>query len=157
VPSKHCCNKFSTHTADSIFAGVTGPASMSQPPPLAMHTFPAQTRLSLQAVPSHKQATAIGTSPFIPPSLPPPPRYQDYQASDIPVVEDSSTRSRVRVMAGSHAGVTGPFSMVSPGLLMDVVLQPGGSVRLEVPQDWTRFAYVYDGKCVGGRGGERRA
>lgn len=84
----------------------------------------------------------------------PPPRYQDYQAADIPVVEDSSTRSRVRVMAGSHAGVRGPISMVNPGLLMDVVLQPGGSVRLEVPQDWTSFAYVYDGVwqyvCGGG-------
>jgi hypothetical protein len=73
------------------------------------------------------------------------PRYQDYQAADIPVVQDSSTRSRVRVMAGSYAGVTGPISMVNPGLLMDVVLQPGGSVRLEVPHDWTSFAYVYDG------------
>jgi len=52
-------------------------------------------------------------------------RYQDYQASDIPVVEDSSSGSRVRVMAGSHQGTVGPITMVNPGMLLDVVLQVG--------------------------------
>lgn len=71
------------------------------------------------------------------------PRYQDYQASDIPVVEDSS--SRVRIMAGTHAGTTGPITMVNPGMLMDVIVKPGGSVKIDVPQDWSSFAYIYDG------------
>jgi hypothetical protein len=54
------------------------------------------------------------------------------------------------VREGLEGGVGG---MVNPGLLMDVVLQPGGSVRLEIPQDWTSFAYVYDGEWgCGGRG-----
>lgn len=73
------------------------------------------------------------------------PRYQDYQAADIPVVEDAASSSTVRVMAGSHAGTVGPITMVNPGMLLDVVLGPGGSVRLEVPQDYSSFAYVYDG------------
>ena len=81
------------------------------------------------------------------------PRYQDYQASDIPVVEDSSSGSRVRVMAGQHAGTTGPISMVNPGMLLDVILSPGGSVRVEVPQGWSSFAYVYDGEPMLGGGG----
>lgn len=79
-------------------------------------------------------------------------RYQDYQASDIPVVEDAAAGSRVRVMAGSHAGTQGPIKMVNPGMLLDVVLAPGGSVRVEVPQEWSSFAYVYDGEQEGGGG-----
>lgn len=71
------------------------------------------------------------------------------------MVEDTPRGSRVRVMAGSHAGTSGPISMVNPGMLLDVGLGPGGSVRLEVPQDYSSFAYVYDGGGVwGGGGGE---
>ncbi|GLC68092.1 hypothetical protein PLESTF_000645200 [Pleodorina starrii] len=73
------------------------------------------------------------------------PRYQDYQRGDIPVVE-SSPGASVRVMAGSHAGVTGPIQMRNPGLLMDVRLAPGASVSQEVPEGWNGFAYVYDGE-----------
>lgn len=69
------------------------------------------------------------------------------------MVEDTPRGSRVRVMAGSHAGTSGPISMVNPGMLLDVGLGPGGSVRLEVPQDYSSFAYVYDGGGVwGGEG-----
>jgi redox-sensitive bicupin YhaK (pirin superfamily) len=49
-------------------------------------------------------------------------------------------------MAGQHAGTTGPISMVNPGMLLDVILSPGGSVRVDVPQGWSSFAYVYDGE-----------
>ncbi|KAF6260846.1 RmlC-like cupin domain-containing protein [Scenedesmus sp. NREL 46B-D3] len=71
------------------------------------------------------------------------PRYQDYQASDIPAVEAGG--SRVRVMAGRHAGTTGPIVMKNPGMLFDVILQPGAAVTLQVPRGWAGFAYVYDG------------
>lgn len=72
-----------------------------------------------------------------------PYRYQDYQASDIPAVEAAG--SRVRVMAGQHAGTNGPIVMKNPGMLYDVILQPGAAVTLQVPQGWSGFAYVYDG------------
>jgi hypothetical protein len=74
------------------------------------------------------------------------PRYQDYQASDIPAVETSS--SRVRVMAGSYSGTTGPIAMKNPGMLLDVVLQPGAEVDIQVPREYTGFIYCYDGKGV---------
>lgn len=51
------------------------------------------------------------------------PRYQDYQAGDIPAAE--SKGASVRVMAGESGGVTGPVKMKNPGLLLDVRLQPG--------------------------------
>eukprot|EP00879_Flechtneria_rotunda_P021208 GHRR01022341.1.p1 GENE.GHRR01022341.1~~GHRR01022341.1.p1 ORF type:complete len:191 (+),score=76.57 GHRR01022341.1:780-1352(+) len=70
-------------------------------------------------------------------------RYQDYQASDIPVVE--APGSRVRVMAGEHHGTTGPITMKNPGMLLDIVLQPGADITVQVPNGWAGFAYVYDG------------
>jgi redox-sensitive bicupin YhaK (pirin superfamily) len=35
--------------------------------------------------------------------------------------------------------------MKNPGMLFDVILQPGSAVTLQVPQGWAGFAYVYDG------------
>ncbi len=45
----------------------------------------------------------------------------------------SSPGASVRVMAGSHGGVSGPIQMRNPGLLMDVRLDPGASFTQEVP------------------------
>jgi hypothetical protein len=60
-------------------------------------------------------------------------RYQDYQKDDIPVVPlDAEGASSVRVMAGVHAGTTGPIKMRNPGLLMDVRLAPKGTFKQEV-------------------------
>lgn len=42
------------------------------------------------------------------------------------------SRASVRVMAGSHGGVTGPIKMRNPGLLMDVRLPPGAKFTQEV-------------------------
>lgn len=60
-------------------------------------------------------------------------RYQDYQASDIPVVQEGGVC--VRVMAGTHSGTTGPIEMRNPGLLMDVTLTKGSTFVQEVRLD----------------------
>ena len=52
---------------------------------------------------------------------------QDYQAESIPIVEADGCR--VRVMAGSAQGVTGPVFMRNPGMLLDVQLEPGATFR----------------------------
>lgn len=52
---------------------------------------------------------------------------QDYQAESIPIVE--SEGCRVRVMAGSAQGVTGPVFMRNPGMLLDVELAPGATFQ----------------------------
>ena len=57
-------------------------------------------------------------------------RYQDYQASDIPVVQQGGVT--VRVMAGSRRGTLGPIEMRNPGLLMDVTLAQGSTFKQEV-------------------------
>lgn len=80
------------------------------------------------------------------------PRYQDYQADDIPAAE--SDGASVRVMAGSRGGVAGPIKLRNPGMLLDVRLQPGASFTQHVPEAWNGFAYVYEGK---GRIGDKNA
>ena len=52
-------------------------------------------------------------------------RYQDYQASDIPIVADQGVS--VRVMAGEYFGTTGPIALRNPGMLLDVILSPGAT------------------------------
>eukprot|EP00798_Chlamydomonas_sp_ICE-L_P021311 gene21311-28242_t len=72
------------------------------------------------------------------------PRYQDYQAEDIPIQEDGNGTS-VRVMAGESLGAVGPIKMRNPGLLMDIRMKPGASFMQLVPKEWSGFAYVYEG------------
>ncbi|KAK9826662.1 hypothetical protein WJX74_008539 [Apatococcus lobatus] len=71
------------------------------------------------------------------------PRYQDYQADEIPSVrKDGAT---VRVMAGESWGTIGPIKLRNPGFLLDVTLQKGGRFVQPVPPEWTTFAYVCQG------------
>jgi redox-sensitive bicupin YhaK (pirin superfamily) len=85
------------------------------------------------------------------------PRYQDYQAKDIPVVEDNGVR--VRVMAGEYKGSKGPIAMRNPGLLMDVTVSKGATFTTEIPKGWSAFAYVSEGsgKLSGTKGSEKQA
>jgi len=72
------------------------------------------------------------------------PRYQDYQAKDIPIASGGDGVS-VRVMAGETFGVSGPIKMRNPGMLLDVRLSKGATITQAVPSDWNGFAYVYFG------------
>ncbi|KAI7838766.1 hypothetical protein COHA_007559 [Chlorella ohadii] len=90
------------------------------------------------------------------------PRYQDYQAEDIPVAEKDG--ASVRVMAGDSMGIHGPIKLRNPGLLLDVRLAPGATWQqavptewngfAAVPTEWNGFAYVYEGA---GRIGDKAA
>ncbi|MEW5319034.1 MAG: hypothetical protein WDW38_010210 [Sanguina aurantia] len=72
-----------------------------------------------------------------------PHRYQDYQASDIPVVASGGVS--VRVMAGECMGTSGPIKMRNPGTLLDVRLEAGASFSHQVSSEWSGFVYVYSG------------
>ena len=54
-------------------------------------------------------------------------RYQDYQASDIPVVADQGVS--VRVMAGEYFGTTGPYRPAQPGHAAGRHPQPWGHLH----------------------------
>jgi len=79
------------------------------------------------------------------------PRYQDIPPEDIPEV-DRADGSRVRVIAGTLDGVTGPVEgiPVEP-VYLDVALPAGTSTELTLPAGHTAFAYCFEGTVdVGG-------
>jgi hypothetical protein len=84
------------------------------------------------------------------------PRYQDIAAARIPDV--AVERAKVRVVAGSAFGATGPVSgiEVAPTFL-DLTLERGADVMHPVPGGHTAFIFVTDGAVrVGDSGKEVR-
>ncbi len=75
-----------------------------------------------------------------------PPRYQDVKGADIPMVtEDDGTR--VRVVCGSYAGVSGPVDRVAAEpIYLDVSVPAGRRKTLPVETDRQAFAYVFEGE-----------
>jgi quercetin 2,3-dioxygenase len=73
------------------------------------------------------------------------PRYQEYGAADIPVVQAKDAVS-VRVISGAFRGVRGPVTEVagSPEYL-DIRLLPNAPFEHSVPKNHTAFIYVFDG------------
>jgi len=77
-----------------------------------------------------------------------PPRYQGLDEAGIPVVDDGT--ARIRVVSGSHAGTTGPIETHTPILYLHATLQPGATLRQEVPASQTGLAYVFSGGAAVG-------
>jgi redox-sensitive bicupin YhaK (pirin superfamily) len=76
------------------------------------------------------------------------PRYQDIAPEKIPEVQPAAG-VKVRVVAGTFAGTTGPVSAVATEpVYLDVALEPGATVTVPLPADHNAFAYVFDGNGV---------
>jgi len=80
------------------------------------------------------------------------PRYQDIAPHRIPVVHPAAG-VEVKVIAGELAGVTGPVEGIATApVYLDVSLQPGAELTLDLPAGLRGFAYVFEGESalVGG-------
>ena len=80
------------------------------------------------------------------------PRYQDIAPERIPVVQPAAG-VEVKVIAGELAGATGPVEGIATApVYLDVSLQPGAELSLELPVGHHGFAYVFEGESalVGG-------
>lgn len=72
------------------------------------------------------------------------PRYQEVEASSIPVVEQEGIF--VRVVAGEYGGVRGPVTEIAAEpLYMDVTLDPGAEISLPVAYGHSIVAYLFEG------------
>ena len=72
------------------------------------------------------------------------PRYQDIAPERIAIVERE--RVRVRVVAGTAFGATGPVTGIEVDpLFADLALEHGASIEEHVPSDHAAFVYVPDG------------
>jgi len=71
-----------------------------------------------------------------------PPRYQTLTTRDIPVVDG------VHVIAGEFRGVKGPAQTFTPVNLLEVRLQKGQSLRLNLRDGFSAGLYIVQGKTA---------
>jgi quercetin 2,3-dioxygenase len=75
-----------------------------------------------------------------------PPRYQDIPAAAIPATVPAAG-VRLRIVAGTVGGVTGPVAGVAAQpLYLDIELAGGAGHVLHLPAAHNAFAYCYDGE-----------
>jgi redox-sensitive bicupin YhaK (pirin superfamily) len=85
------------------------------------------------------------------------PRYQDIGPERIPVVHPAEG-IEVKVIAGELAGAIGPVEgIVTAPVYLDISLQPGATLTLDLPTGHHGFAYVFEGESawVGGESLQR--
>ena len=74
------------------------------------------------------------------------PRYQDIPADDVPVVK-SENGATVKVLAGTYGDVEGPVKAVATDpTYFDVTLAPEGDFVVSLEEEYTTFAYVFEGE-----------
>ena len=77
------------------------------------------------------------------------PRYQDIAPERIPQVAGNGTQ--IRVIAGNVDGVQGAVSeVVTQPLYLDVRLDTGATLDVQVPENLNGFVYVYEGQAQAG-------
>ncbi len=75
------------------------------------------------------------------------PRYQEVNAATIPCYERDGIR--IRVVAGTVGGVTGPVQEIAASpLYLDLALDPGAEWTQPVEPGHTALAYVFEGEGV---------
>ena len=78
------------------------------------------------------------------------PRYQNIHANEIPEIQRQSG-AKVRVIAGTVDGATGPISgIAAEPTYLDVSLAPGGSIAQPVTRGHSAFAYLFEGEAYFG-------
>jgi quercetin 2,3-dioxygenase len=74
-----------------------------------------------------------------------PPRYQEFSASQIPVVTRPDG-SKVKVIAGTFDDVRGPVTNIAADpTYLDITLPRGVSLEHAIPRGHTAFVYVFEG------------
>ena len=86
------------------------------------------------------------------------PRYRDLRAAEIPLATTDDGKVKIKVISGRSQGVESLKDLAyTPVWLLDVSIQPGGSLMQELPQGWNAFAYTLEGAVTfsnGGKAGE---
>jgi redox-sensitive bicupin YhaK (pirin superfamily) len=78
-----------------------------------------------------------------------PPAYQPITAADIPRVALPGG-GEVRVLAGTHAGATGPAHTFTPITMLDARLEPGARLSVPLPGSYNALAVVAEGRVRAG-------
>jgi quercetin 2,3-dioxygenase len=73
------------------------------------------------------------------------PRYQDVRASEMPAWTSADGRARVKVIAGRALGVQAIAQTRTPITYLDVALDDGAEVTLDIPAVQNAFVFVFGG------------
>lgn len=74
-----------------------------------------------------------------------PPNYFELPAEKVPVFASPESGASVKVIAGKHGDVEAALSPLIPVSMMDIRLQPGGNVTLDVPKGQIGMVYAFRG------------
>ncbi|WP_169089874.1 pirin family protein [Paenibacillus sp. PL91] len=72
------------------------------------------------------------------------PRYQNLRSADMPVREEAG--AVIRVFSGSSGSVQSATQNVVPVTMVEFTLEPGASVKQQLPGSYSGFLYVLEGE-----------
>jgi redox-sensitive bicupin YhaK (pirin superfamily) len=77
------------------------------------------------------------------------PRYQEFNAEDIPSYEKDGVK--IRVVAGEYENIRGKVTEITAQpLYMDITIEASKIFHLPIPKDHTAAAYVFEGEGIFG-------
>jgi len=79
------------------------------------------------------------------------PDYQDVPSTRIPQVSTPDGKVSARVIAGNYLDAKAVINTLTPILYLHLTLQPGAQVMQSVPENYSAFAYIINGKCLFGK------
>ena len=77
-----------------------------------------------------------------------PPRYQGFQAGEIPKIATDQGRATVALIAGSWGGQTGPVASITGVFMSTITLKTGGKAGFGSLGGRNVFLYVVSGEVV---------
>ncbi|MBS4178445.1 pirin family protein [Lederbergia citrea] len=78
------------------------------------------------------------------------PRYQNMRAQDMPVRHEDG--AIIRVFSGSSKGVTADTKNHVPVTMVEFILEPGTTVKQDLPGSYNGFLYIIEGEGTFGSG-----
>ncbi len=80
------------------------------------------------------------------------PHYQEISRERLPSSQSDDGLAKVRVIAGEALGAKAVIETRTPILLQDWTLDPGASVEVAVPSEFSVYAYVFENGASAGDG-----
>ncbi|MBB3113498.1 hypothetical protein FHS18_005610 [Paenibacillus phyllosphaerae] len=77
------------------------------------------------------------------------PRYQNLRSANMPVRQEAG--ATIRVFSGSSGGVTASTHNFTPITMVELIVEPGASVKQELPGTYNGFFFVLEGEGKFGR------
>lgn len=76
------------------------------------------------------------------------PAYQDIKSEHIPAWQSADGKTSYRLVAGSYQGMSGPASTRTPILALQVELQPGAELSIDIPEGFQSMLYWLNGEVA---------